>query len=95
VTDLPSLTVEQFAARVGERFVLADGTAYELVEATPLPVGAGAPRPPFSLVFAGPPGTVRPQGIETLENEQLGPLEIFLVPIGQDAEAVRYEAVFA
>jgi hypothetical protein len=97
MADLARLTVEDFAARLGDRFTHADGTAFELVEATAHD-GSGRhdpdPRMPFSLVFAGPPGAVRPQGILALTHPQLGTLEIFLVPIEADATAVRYEAVF-
>jgi hypothetical protein len=35
-----------------------------------------------------------PQGIYKLENEKLGALEIFLVPIGPDEKGMRYEAIF-
>jgi hypothetical protein len=94
VTDLSRLTVEDFAARVGEPFRLADGTVYELVEAVGTGAAGAAPRAPFSLVFAAPPDSVRPQGIEALTNEHLGTLEVFLVPIGRDGTAVRYQAIF-
>jgi hypothetical protein len=93
--DLSTVTVEDFATLVGEPFTLPDGTVYELVEAAPMQTGVCASRAPFSLVLAGPPGEVRDQGIQTLTNEHLGTLEIFLVPIGRDAHAVRYQAVFA
>jgi hypothetical protein len=95
MADLARLTVEDFAARLGDGFTHADGTAVELVEATAHDGSRdqGA-RSPFSLVFAGPPGTPRPQGIHALTHQELGTLEIFLVPIEADATAVRYEAVF-
>jgi hypothetical protein len=51
-------------------------------------------REPFSLVFAGPAAPVLPQSIYRLENDDLGALEIFLVPIGRDAGGTRYEAAF-
>jgi len=51
-------------------------------------------RQPFSLLFIGPPGIVLPQRIYRLDHEALGALEIFLVPIGSDAQGVKYEAVF-
>jgi hypothetical protein len=95
VTDLASLTVDDFAPRVGEPFTLPDGTPYVLVEATLLAGAPGAPRPPFTLTFSGPPSPVRPQGIETLTNAALGTIDIFLVPLAQTAEGVRYEAIFA
>ena len=48
----------------------------------------------FSLFFLGPPGAPLRQGLYQLTHEQLGALEIFLVPIGQDPAGVQYEAVF-
>ena len=48
----------------------------------------------FSLVFRGGPHFRLSQHIFTLEHDRLGTLDIFLVPISQDAEGFRYEAVF-
>lgn len=57
--------------------------------------GEGWDRQPFSLTFRHP-GERRhlPQGIFKLTHEQLGELEMFLVPLGPDAGGMRYEAVF-
>ena len=49
---------------------------------------------PFSLVLRGPRAPLLPQATYRLEHPRLGPIELFLVPIGQDAEATRYEATF-
>lgn len=49
---------------------------------------------PFSLVLAGPRAPVLPQGTYALHHPRLGTIEIFLVPVGQDAQATRYEATF-
>jgi hypothetical protein len=48
----------------------------------------------FSVFFTGPGDIFLPQQIYTLEHEQMGVFEIFLVPIGRDAQGFRYEAVF-
>jgi hypothetical protein len=48
----------------------------------------------FSLVFKGPADRLLQQQIYHLEHERLGPVEIFLVPIEKDGNAVYYEAVF-
>ncbi|HEX8179658.1 MAG TPA: hypothetical protein VF525_08975 [Pyrinomonadaceae bacterium] len=48
----------------------------------------------FSIFFAGPPDLLLPQHLYTLEHEQMGTLDIFIVPVGRDASGVRYEAVF-
>lgn len=48
----------------------------------------------FSLFFLGPPEAPVWQGLYQLTHDQLGQLEIFLVPIGRDQTGVQYEAVF-
>jgi hypothetical protein len=72
----------------------------EVTEASHPPVGSF--RAQFAVVFHGHLEPVIPQGSYRLEHDQLGTLELFLVPIGpdnltdpgQDAQAMRYEAVF-
>ena len=51
-------------------------------------------RDPFSLTFRGPLAPVLPQRIYSLQNERMGELQIFLVPIGPDGTGMRYEAIF-
>ncbi len=94
MTDLAKLTAADFAACEGDAFALSDGAVLVLADVRELPARAGAPRTPFALTFGGPPGAVRPQGVRALAHDRLGTLELFLVPVGQDAQAVRYEAVF-
>jgi hypothetical protein len=50
----------------------------------------------FSAFFRGPGKPLLPQGTYSLANEGMGKIDIFLVPIGLDAETngLRYEAVF-
>ena len=92
-------TIETFAGRVGEPFRVqpdsGDALEAELVEATQLapPREAGA-RAPFSLVFRGPAEPLLPQRIYTVEHDELGAFEIFVVPIGRDEAGTSYEAVF-
>jgi hypothetical protein len=38
---------------------------------------------------------VLPQATYPVEHDELGRMEIFLVPIGPDGSGMRYEAVFA
>jgi hypothetical protein len=96
---LAALTCADFAACIRQRFRVAIGDArleLELVGADPLGREDAAPgrRRPFSLIFRGPGNPVLPQRIYRLENAALGALEIFLVPIGPDAEGPCYEAIF-
>lgn len=49
---------------------------------------------PFSVVLEGPAVPALPQGIHVVEHPRLGTLELFMVPIGQDAACTRYELTF-
>ncbi len=48
----------------------------------------------FALLFRGPAQHFLPQGIHKLNHSRLGEIDLFLVPVGQDAEGFQYEAVF-
>lgn len=52
-------------------------------------------RQPFSLHFLGP-GSPQylVQRIYRLEHEQMGVLDLFIVPLGPEAGRMRYEAIF-
>lgn len=96
---LEALKVGDFSGRVGEEFRVAAGEAVVplvLTEVTDLarPEGPSPRRKPFSLVFRGPFRPQLAQRTWPLEHASFGRLEIFLVPIGPDAEGMRYEAVF-
>ena len=100
---LESLDLTTFVGRVGEVFLLApDETTVivtRLIAVTPAPGGSTARGPagrtPFSLVFRSPPGAPLPQRIYRLQHEELGALDLFLVPIGPDEVGMCYEAVFS
>ena len=49
----------------------------------------------FSVYFRGPADVLIHQQICRLEHAEMGTLEIFLVPVEQDAKGFRYEAVFS
>jgi hypothetical protein len=98
--DLADLTYDTFAGRVGETFRDGEtGAELELVSVTDatealrhVPEGQ---RAPFSLLFRGPGTDLLPQSIRALTHEGLGALDIFLVPVGQDAGGYQYQAVFS
>jgi hypothetical protein len=104
VARIEWLTYDHFAGRTGEPFDVAVGAEPDvtmiLVEAT---LGSdlgglgpeGQERRQFSLVFRGPATQVLPQRTYGITHEELGELELFLVPLGPDAEGMRYEAAFA
>lgn len=92
------LTLETFTPVVGDVFEVDAGEAgmleLKLVEATAAP-DPNAPREPFTLTFKGPVEPILAQQIVPLRHGSLGTLEIFVVPVGRDADAASYEAVFA
>ena len=90
------LVFETFAGRVGQEFRVEVDAA--TIIATTLTAatahGDGRVAAGFSLVFTGPIEPVLPQRTYRLAHDELGDLEIFIVPIGRDDAGVRYEAVF-
>jgi hypothetical protein len=94
------LVFEDFADKVGGVFVLAEGdmpsmplVLKEVQQLNPA-FGLRGVRPPFSLMFLAKQSSVLPQRIYRLKNDGLGEIEIFLVPVGKDAEGVSYQATF-
>jgi hypothetical protein len=90
---LEDLTVDDFRPLLHDSFRISppDAAAFEveLVDVTEIPRDPGG-RAPFSLVFQGGPNPPLAQSIYRVEHDQLGELDIFLVPIAVD----RYEAIF-
>lgn len=95
---LPTLSL--FESRINEPFrVRTDANAtypLTLVAATPLQVGGrpGPRRDPFQLRFFGPGPQPLTQRIHTVEDERLGTMDIFLVPIGRQGDGFLYQAIF-
>ena len=97
--DIADVTVETFAGREGETFSIqfADATLdlkLAAVDGMPGEWGKTEVREPFSVVFDGPLEHVLPQQIWPLDHDEIGRLDIFLVPLGPKDDAMRYEAVF-
>ena len=104
MAELQWLTHGQFADRVSETFEVRDASVsavtLTLVETSESDASGGTgpdgvERRQFSLLFRGPVDPLLPQRTYRLEHAELGDLDLFLVPIGPDAEGMRYEAVFA
>ncbi len=95
-----TLVFEDFADKVEQLFVVSDAEVpaipLTLAEAECLPATLSKPgiRPPFSLIFLAKDPRVLPQRLYRMEHGQLGDLTIFLVPIGKDAQGVKYQATF-
>lgn len=95
---LERFTLDTFAGRLGETFVLRadpEELRLELVEAEGSGHTTPGGRDAFSIVFRGPVEPLLPQATYPIEHEELGAFDLFLVPIGRDDAGVRYEAVFA
>jgi len=95
---LDQLTIETFEPLVGSSFWLYVGDhkielrltrAMKVMESE----AARLKRNPFSLYFAAP--LLLPQHVYHIRHEAFAePLEIFLVPLGQQEKHYSYEAVF-
>jgi hypothetical protein len=97
---LETFTADTFAPHVGETFRVIVDDQWEmparLTSVTPWgdEAAKGRPRQPFTLLFHGPADASLPQRMYRVEGAGMEPVELFLVPIGNDAEGSRYEAVF-
>jgi len=97
VPDLDALTATDFAPLLHARFRIAadDSEPFhaELIDVAES-AAPGSARAQFSLVFRGGPTPPLPQRIYHVEHDELGALDLFLVPLGPDEVGQRYEAVF-
>lgn len=87
--DFETLPSPVLAARAGER---ALSLTLERVWRSPYPTGRAIPG--FSLFLRGPLDVPLAQGLVTLTHPAHGDLELFMTPIGRDAQGFRYEIVF-
>lgn len=97
--DLADLTLATFEPLVGDGFAVQaeadEGEPIELVleSATKSGEWPGG-RDPFALVFRGPRDPLLPQAIYGLRHPGLGLVELFIVPIAQEAGGAAYQAIF-
>jgi hypothetical protein len=93
---LETLTREDFAACIGSSFRLCPDhpDAFDLVVEQVSELKAIEGQESFSVYFRGPADRGVPQATYPLENDRLGRLEIFIVPIARDENGYRYEALF-
>jgi hypothetical protein len=97
--DIGEVTVETFAGREGQAFTIQFADAVveltlEEVSRMPGDWGRSDRREPFSVTFTGPPEHPLQQQIWPLDHEEVGRLEVFLVPMEPQDGVARYEAVF-
>jgi hypothetical protein len=90
------LTREDFDRCVGSSFRLCpdDPGGFDLVveEVSELKDVEG--QESFSVYFRGPGDRYVPQSTYTFENDRLGRIDIFIVPIKRDERGFLYEALF-
>jgi hypothetical protein len=97
---LETYTMDTFKPRVGEIFRIIVDDKWQLhvgltsVDPWGPEAGKGRDRAPFSLIFHGAKDSFLPQNTYRLENDNMPPMELFLVPLGPDQYGMRYEAVF-
>jgi hypothetical protein len=95
------LTQEAFTQHLHTKFRVRlteeRATLLELEEVKPFPALSHARKDMerFSLYFNGPGEVPLPQSIYRLEHEQMGEVDIFLVPVALDEHGYHYEAVFS
>jgi len=93
------LTEEEFSKHIGTTFYVKLGERE--VNLTLAEVKGFMPEPTeekqmerFSLFFSGPADSYLPQQNFQMRHETMGEFEMFLVPIRNDENGLRYEAVF-
>ena len=98
--DLKTASHDDFAACLNQPFTIDDDAAgtveLELVEVATR--GTFDPalqsRQSFAILFVGSAEPALAQGIHRLHHDQLGAMDLFLVPVGLAAQGMRYEAIF-
>ncbi len=90
-------THEAFSGQLNKTFQLqlegVEPIPLELIEVSEL--RATPKQEMFAIVFSAAGPDVLPQQIYSLENEAMGQLKLFLVPVGKgEQDSVFYEAVF-
>jgi hypothetical protein len=92
--SLASIRRDDIAVHTGSQWRARQypGVTLRLVEVSPL--ATSGPWESFSLCFVGSKGIELGQGTHALEHDNLGTLELFLVPLEPGAEGSRYECIF-
>lgn len=95
--ELDQITSSDFRPHLGSEFRITfpDGVyTLTLSEVKDLKPWEEQKRLGFTLTFRGQSKAILPQGMWGLQHDDLGSLELFLVPMQPDQEGPLYEAVF-
>ena len=89
-------TPADFSAHTGETFYArsVDGRSFDFRLENIESHVANERQTNFSVQFVAPADVGSAQGVFEVGNDKLGPMEIFMVPVSQDAEGLHFEAVF-
>jgi len=88
----PVLTKDQFAPLVNSWFDVGGTLSLQLVQIVDGPVSPSTEQ--FSLEFCGAEAPALPAGLYDVSQDTLGPLQLYLEPIGADAQGAWYRADF-
>lgn len=95
---LARLKSSNFLPYIGQKFDLcidkAEFLEVELIEVSDYPHQNLNTGRPFSLIFRLPKGLFVPQETYTFKQNQIGKLDLFIVPIGSDDKGQLYQVVF-
>jgi uncharacterized protein DUF6916 len=92
--SLPGLP--SFTEQVGSTFEVIDipPTPFELTLVRVVEHAKTEQHEAFSAFFLGPADRFMPQETHKIRHEQLGEMEIFLVPVAKTKDGFEYEAAF-
>lgn len=93
---LETFTLDTFTPHLNSTFRVKQGdeVALELQLIEAKDVGTTPRQLQFSLLFHGPHSPVLLQSIYSLEHDEIGAFDVFLVPVKKDQEGFCYEAIF-
>ena len=93
---MATLTHEEFSRHLNKKFRIRIGESEEIeTELTNISDLVLSPRQErFSILFRGPLDKMLGQGMHAFEHDEMGPFELFIVPIERAEDGVYYEAVF-
>jgi hypothetical protein len=86
-----------FAPLAGSAFeVRHEGKPVMVIQLVSVTAGPKSDRvDQFSLLFHGPAKPILAQQTVQVHHDVIGDLSLFLVPLGVDGDAVRYESIFS
>jgi hypothetical protein len=93
------LTADHFVPHVNKTFRIRDGRHAFTLSRVDGPASAASLargiRPPFNLVFSGPPGDVLQEGLYTVDVENGPHFQLYIIPIHTPArDRQEYQAAF-